>query len=260
MQSLVNFKIEKDHIAIVTLNRPEAANALSLAMLDELNQVIKQINNNKAIYCTIITGASNKIFCAGADLKERKGMSEEEVIHTVAYIGKTVTNVEKLNMPVIAALNGAAFGGGLELALACDFRYAAEHAVMGLTETSLAIIPGAGGTQRLSRLIGVGQAKHLIYTAERITTEEAQFIHLVEKAFPGEILLDEAIKTAIKIAENGPIALEQAKRAISNGVDLSLRDGLALEHKYYKETIDTDDRLEGLQAFAEKRRPVYKRS
>lgn len=260
MQSLVDFKVEKNHIAIVTLNRPEAANALSIAMLDQLNKVIEQIHNNKAIYCTIITGASNKVFCAGADLKERKGMSEEEVIDTVSYIGNTISNIENLNMPVIAALNGVAFGGGLELALACDFRYVAKHASMGLTEASLAIIPGAGGTQRLTRLIGIGQAKRLIFTAERISAKEALSIRLVEKVFPGETLLDETIKTAAKIAENGPIALEQAKLAIRKGIDVSLRDGLALEHQCYKETLYTKDRLEGLQAFAEKRKPIYKRT
>lgn len=260
MQSLIDFKIENNHLAIVTLNRPDAANALSKKMLEELNKVIQQINDNKSIYCTIIIGAKTKAFCAGADLKERKGMSEEEVIKTVSYIGETVSNVEKLNMPVIAALNGAAFGGGLELALACDIRYAAEHAVVGLTETSLAIIPGAGGTQRLTRLVGTGRAKHMIYTAERITADEALSIRLVEQVFPGDRLLEEAKKTARLIAQNGPIALEQAKLAINQGMNVNLHTGLAIEQACYKETIYTNDRKEGLQAFAEKRKPVYKRS
>src|SRR5699024_4195882 len=139
----------EDHIAVVTLNRPEAANAMSKALLDELNTTINQLNQDTSIYCTIITWANEKAFCAVADLKERKGMSNTQVINTVCYIGETVTALEKLQMPVIAAINGVAFGGGLELALACDLRIVATHAKMGLTEASLAIIPGAGGTQRL---------------------------------------------------------------------------------------------------------------
>ncbi len=258
MSTLITFKIENEHIGIITLNRLEAANALSLQLLDELNEIFGEIENNNSIRCVIITGAGNKSFCAGADLKERRGMTEEEVIKTVTYIGETISNIEKLKVPVIAAINGVAFGGGLELALACDIRIVANHVKMGLTETSLAIIPGAGGTQRLPRLIGTGQAKRLIYTAMRIEADEAYKIGLVESIVQPENLLQEAKQLAVKIASNGPIAVKQVKEAINKGIETDLNSGLNIEHQCYKQTIPTEDRLEGLQAFKEKRKPNYK--
>lgn len=258
MSSLVKLKKINNHLAKITLNRPESANVLSSKMLKQLNDVIQQVDADKSIYCTIITGAGKKAFCAGADLKERNNMTNEEVKIAVRSISHTILRIERLKMPVIAAINGAAFGGGLELALACDFRYASNEIFVGLTETSLAIIPGAGGTQRLSRLIGIGQAKRLIYTAKRISAEEAFNIGLVEKITDSNNLLDKAIKTATSITKNGPIALKQAKYAINNGVDVPLKEALEIEYECYKQTIHTNDRLEGLQAFAEKRKPFYK--
>ncbi|MEC5422570.1 enoyl-CoA hydratase [Virgibacillus sp. C22-A2] len=258
MTTLIELNIVDEHVAVITLNRPEAANAMSKALLDKLNEIINEVNDNTSVYCTIITGAYEKAFSAGADLKERNGMSDEQVIAAVRYIGDTVTAVEEMKMPVIAALNGVAFGGGLELALACDLRIAATHANIGLTETSLAIIPGAGGTQRLTRLIGLGQAKRLIYTAERVTADEALKIGMVEQVVEYNELLKTAVQLANKIAGNGPIALEQAKTAINKGIQTDLSTGLALEHLCYKETIPTSDRKEGLEAFREKRKPIYK--
>lgn len=258
MSTLISFHVEDEHIGIVTLNRKEAANALSLKLLDKLNKIAREIEKNDSIRCVIITGAGNKAFCAGADLKERRGMTEDEVIKTVTYIGETILNIEKIQVPVIAAINGVAFGGGLELALACDIRLAANHVKMGLTETSLAIIPGAGGTQRLPRLIGTGQAKRLIYTAVPIDAEEAYKIGLVELLVTHDNLLQEAKLLAKKIVSNGPIAVKQAKEAINKGIETDLYTGLTIEHQCYKQTIPTEDRLEGLQAFKEKRKPEYK--
>lgn len=255
--TLVKLEIMDEHIAIISLNRPGAANAMSNNLLDELNEIIKKVDQDSSVYCTIITGNSEKAFCAGADLKERKGMSEEQVIKAVRYIGDTVTAVENMRMPVIAALNGVAFGGGLELALACDIRIAAKHAKLGLTETSLAIIPGAGGTQRLTRLIGLGQAKRMIYTAKPVHAEDAFRIGLVEQLADSNNLMDEVLIMAIMIAGNGPVSLQQAKTAINKGIQTDIATGLAIEHLCYKETIPTSDRLEGLQAFKEKRKPVY---
>ncbi len=246
-----------ENIAILTLNRSEAMNAMSKELLDALNKYIVEINRDKAIHCTIITGSAEKAFCAGADLKERKGMAEEQVIEAVSYIGETVRNVENMKMPVIAALNGAAFGGGLELALGCDIRIAADHVKTGLTETSLAIIPGAGGTQRLTRLIGLGKAKQLIFTAKPVTAEKALEIGLVEQVVSSDNLLDSAVEMAKMIAKNGPVALRQAKTAINQGYQSDITTGLSIEHLCYKETIPTQDRIEGLQAFKEKRKPVY---
>lgn len=258
MSDLIDLKIVEEHIAIITLNRPGAANAMSKSLLNELNEIIVKVNYNPSIYCTIITGVGEKSFCAGADLKERKGMSENEVIDAVRYIGESVSAVEKMPMPVIAALNGVAFGGGLELALACDLRIAAMRAKLGLTEASLAIIPGAGGTQRLPRLIGLGQAKRLIYTAKPVQANDALSIGLVEQVVESDQLMSEALKLAKIIACNGPIAVRQAKIAINKGMQADLHTGLTVEHLCYKETISTADRLEGLTAFKEKRKPEYK--
>ncbi|WP_405101969.1 enoyl-CoA hydratase [Oceanobacillus sp. FSL H7-0719] len=254
---MIDIKI-KNNIAIVTLNRPDAANALSIEMLNEFNKALQIIDNDLNVYCTIITGAGDKAFCAGADLKERKNMSEGEVIQTVRYIGETMNNIERLRMPVIAAINGAAFGGGLELALACDIRIAADEIKLGLTETSLAIIPGAGGTQRLPRLIGLGQAKRLIYTAKPVRAEEALKLGIVEEVTEKGQLIVTAMKLAEAIASNGPIALEQAKTAINRGMQTDISTGLEIEHLSYKQTIPTKDRQEGLLAFKEKRKPRYK--
>jgi methylglutaconyl-CoA hydratase len=248
-----------DHgVVILTLNRPEAANALSLNMLNELREVQQELKFNRNVRCVIITGAGEKAFCAGADLKERAQMNETQVRQTVSLIRETINEFEQLPQPVICAMNGAAFGGGLELALACDIRIAADTAKMGLTETSLAIIPGAGGTQRLPRLIGKGRAKELIYTAKRITAIEAEKIGLIEYAVPSEQLMEKAVQMANQIVENAPIAVAQAKIAINRGLEVDLNTGLKLEQMAYEMTIPTKDRLEGLQAFKEKRKPVYK--
>lgn len=248
----------KNKIATLILNRPEAANALSIQMLDELNQALETIDAASDVYCTIITGTGEKAFCAGADLKERNNMSEREVIQTVRYIGKTINHIEKMRMPVIAAINGVAFGGGLELALACDIRIAAVQAKLGLTETSLGIIPGAGGTQRLPRLIDLGQAKRLIYTAKPIRAENALNLGIVEEVAEKEQLMETALKLAETIASNGPIALQQAKTAINQGMQTDITTGLEIEHLSYQQTIPTKDRQEGLLAFKEKREPRYK--
>lgn len=247
-----------NNIAIITLNRPEAANAFSKQMLYELQETLAGIKFDQSIRTVIIIGSGDKVFCAGADLKERLTMSTVEVKQTVSLIRYVVDEVELLPMPVIAAINGAAFGGGLELALACDIRMAAETAKVGLTETSLAIIPGAGGTQRLPRLIGIGKAKELIYTAKRVDAFEAKELGIIEHVVPKEELLNKAMEIAKKIAENGPIAVGQAKLAINKGIEVDLQTGLEIEKMAYAITIPTKDRTEGLTAFKEKRKPVYK--
>lgn len=258
MSKLIEIDYSHKHIAIITLNRPEAANAMSNQLLTELSKATKEINDNGSVFCTIITGSGNKAFCAGADLKERGGMNDNEVIAAVKKIGQTILEVEQMSMPVISAINGAAFGGGLELALGCDIRIAANHIQVGLTETALAIIPGAGGTQRLPRLIGIGKAKQLIYSAKRISATEAKELGIVEEVVDNALLLDEAVSMAKEIVKNGPIALRQAKSAINKGTQVDLISGLEIELASYKETLQTEDRLEGLVAFKEKRRPVYK--
>ncbi|CAH0347429.1 enoyl-CoA hydratase [Bacillus sp. CECT 9360] len=257
MSSIINLNRDIPAIAIITMNRLEAANALSLTLLNDLSDVLKELQSDPAVRCVILTGAGDKAFCAGADLKERAGMNETEVTQTVKLIGDTISGIEILPQPVIAAINGSAFGGGLELALACDIRIAVETAKMGLTETSLGIIPGAGGTQRLPRIIGTAKAKELIFTARRIDAFEAERIGLICKVADNDQLLNEAISMANEIARNAPIALQAAKKAINQGIETDLATGLKIEEICYRETLHTSDRLEGLNAFKEKRKPVF---
>ena len=256
MSNFVKVDVE-DSIAILTLMRAEAANALSIQMMHEINEALETIQYDRSIRVVIVTGDGEKAFCAGADLKERNGMSEEQVRKTVALIGKTISHFETLAQPVIAALNGVAFGGGLELALACDIRIASSNVKLGLTETALGIIPGAGGTQRLPRLIGVGKAKELIYTARRLCADEAFTYGIVEHVVAPQQLLAQAKALATEMAKNAPLSLIQAKTAINQGMQTDIATGLQIESLAYSRLLYTEDRLEGLKAFQEKRSPVY---
>ncbi|MFB5189862.1 enoyl-CoA hydratase-related protein [Alicyclobacillus fastidiosus] len=256
MDSLVLRTDREPGIVILQLNREEAANALSTALLEAFIGHVEELHNSDA-RVVIVTGSGEKAFCAGADLKERRGIPEAQVRFAVDRIRRAVEGVATLPMPVIAAVNGVAFGGGTEIALAADIRILSEHAKMGLTETSLAIIPGAGGTQRLARLVGVGKAKELIYTARRIDAQSALAIGLANAVVAPSELIPAAIAMAEEIAANGPLAVRQAKLALDGGMDVALPSGLLLERAAYDTLIPTQDRLEGLLAFAEKRRPNY---
>lgn len=248
---------ESNSIMVLTLNRPQIMNAFNFAQLRALKDHIEAIRYRPEIRVVIITGAGDRAFCAGADLKERATLSNMQVKEYIYTIRNLFTTIEYLNKPVIAAVNGVALGGGTELALASDIRIAAENATMGLTETRLAIIPGAGGTQRLPRLVGRGKAKELIFTGRRVGAQEALEIGLVNQVCPLEMLLDESLSMAAMICEAGPLAIEQAKYAINHGLETDLHTGLAIESNAYWVTIPTEDRLEGLAAFREKRKPVY---
>jgi len=258
MEDKVLLVEERDGIAILTLNRAEVMNSFNFALLHALKEQIEALKFNTSIRVIIITGSGPKAFCAGADLKERTTYSESQVKTFIFTIRNLFTSIELLNKPVIAAINGVALGGGTELALACDIRIASMNALMGLTETRLAIIPGAGGTQRLPRLIGRGKAKELIFTGRRVDAQEALQIGLVNQICEQASLLDECLKMAAMICEAGPIAIEQAKYAINYGLETDLHTGLGIESNAYWLTIPTEDRLEGLAAFQEKRKPVYK--
>lgn len=244
-------------IAILQLNRPQVMNSFNFAMLRGLQEKIEALRFDRDIRVVIIRGAGDKAFCAGADLKERATLSDIEVKQFILTIRNLFTAIENLPKPVIAAVNGIALGGGTELALACDIRIAAATASMGLTETRLAIIPGAGGTQRLPRLIGRGKAKELIFTGRRVKADEALAIGLVNQVAAPEKLMDDALAMARMITETGPIAIEQAKYAINHGLETDLHTGLAIESNAYWITIPTEDRLEGLASFRDKRKPVY---
>ena len=249
---------EDTGIHVIRLNGPQHANALSMALLKELQEALQAIKNKEEIRCVLLTGSGERVFCAGADLKERKGLPESEVKQAVALISDTINLLEEVPQPTIACLNGSAFGGGLELALACDIRLTAAEAKMGLTETTLGIIPGAGGTQRLPRIVGIAKAKEMIYTGKRITASEALEIGLVNAVVRQEELMQTGMEWAGQIAANGPIAVRAAKKAINSSLDTDIASGLEVENQCYQMTIPTEDRLEGLRAFAEKRKPVYK--
>lgn len=249
---------EKDGVAVLTLNRPKVMNSFNFVLLHALKKQIEALQFKAGIRVVIITGSGQKAFCAGADLKERATLNEAQVKDFIFTIRNLFTAIEFLNKPVIAAVNGIALGGGTELALACDIRIAATSATMGLSETRLAIIPGAGGTQRLPRLIGRGKAKELIFTGRRVDAHEALQIGLVNQVCEQDALMDACRKMAAMICETGPIAIEQAKYAINYGLETDLHTGLDIESKAYWVTVPTEDRLEGLAAFQEKRKPVYK--
>ncbi|MGC8491042.1 MAG: enoyl-CoA hydratase-related protein [Syntrophobacteraceae bacterium] len=244
--------------AILKLNRPDVMNSLNFGLLRALSEKVEALQWDQEVRVIVITGAGEKSFCAGADLKERATLPEEQVRKFIFTLRELFTFIEYMNKPVIGAVNGIALGGGTELALACDIRIASENATMGLTETRLAIIPGGGGTQRLPRLVGRAKAKELIFTGRRIDAAEALSIGLVNKVVPAPRLLDECLEMAGMICEAGPVAITQAKYAINHGLEVDLRSGLAIESNAYWVTIPTEDRTEGLTAFREKRKPVYK--
>ncbi len=249
---------ERDGTCLLTLNRPGSMNSLNFELLYAIRDEIDELQYRSDIRTVIITGAGGKAFCAGADLKERASLSQDEVKKFILTIRNLLTSIQYLNKPVISAINGIALGGGTEIALASDIRIASESAAMGLTETRLAIIPGGGGTQRLPRIIGVGKAKELIFTGRRVDAKEALAINLVNSICKPEALIDECMKMAEMIKETGPIAVEMAKYAINMGIETDLATGLAIESNAYRVTIPTQDRVEGLTAFREKRKPVYK--
>lgn len=259
--------VEKEGpVAWLKLNRPKVLNSLNSALLHAMKNACAELAQDKDARVIVIIGAGSKVFCAGADLTERKGMTEGQVLDYLSLIQSTLVTIEQMPQPVIAALNGSAFGGGTELALACDLRMMSEEAVMRLTEVRLGIIPGAGGTQRLPRLIGKSRAKEMILTAKPMGSQEALNIGLVHKVVKSAEkgaeehteLKAQALAWAKEIAQAAPLSLKQAKFAIDNGFDRDLAAGLALETKAYLQLINTKDRLEGLAAFAEKRDPVYR--
>lgn len=240
-----------DNVTVLTLNRPESRNALSTELLSELEKNLKDI----APRVLIITGEGS-VFCAGADLKERAGMTPEEANETSINIGRKIKMIEDLPYVTIAAMNGGAFGGGLELALACDFRIMNENIKVGLTETSLGIIPGAGGTQRLTKIAGPSISKLMIFTAEPVNAEKALQYGIAD--IVSDDVMRDAVKLSIRISKNAPVALQAAKKAVNKAMDLPIEEGLKFERECYDMTLHTEDRIEGLMAFKEKRQPNYK--
>lgn len=250
-------RVEKsENLCIVTIDRPEVRNALSSVVLEELRVIAEELANDTTTRAVIFTGSGEKAFSAGADLKERIGMSEQDTLAFVTKIQRVFQMIADLPMPTIAAINGDAFGGGLELALACDVRVMNKASHIGLTEVSLGIIPGAGGTQRLPRLVGIACAMELIFTARKLTGQDALRIGLVNAV--ADDARAEARVMAELIAKNAPLAVRAAKSAIMCTQEKSLHDGLVVELASYHEILDSDDRKEGLRAFREKRAPLFR--
>ncbi len=247
-----------DGIYRFTLSRPEAMNALNRELVEALLEAASALHGDPVVRAVIFCGLGDRAFSAGADLKERAGLGSVEVAEAVAAISRAMQAVGEIPVPTIAAINGVALGGGLELALACDIRLASSSAVLGLPETTLAIIPGGGGTQRLPRIAGEGRAKELIFTGRRISAAEALQYGIVHEIAAPDELRGRASQLARTIAANGPVAVRAAKEAIARGMELPLGQGFALENEMYGRTVPTKDRLEGLEAFREKRAPVYR--
>jgi methylglutaconyl-CoA hydratase len=246
-------------VGILRVDREARRNALSRKTLRELGRLGRELVADSAVRAIIVTGAGTKVFCAGADLKERQGFSNEDVRVQVGLYRTELSVLDKSPKPVIAALNGSAFGGGLELALVCDLRVAVPHAQIGLPETTLGIIPGAGGTQRLPRIVGEARAKEMILLGRPLTAAEALSWGLVNRVTAeGADVVDDVIGWIEPIANGAPIAQAAALAAIDDSFDVSLAHGLELERVHYDETLRSDDRTEALKAFAEKRKPVFK--
>lgn len=249
----------RGRVAVLTIEREARMNALSRATLFALGRYGRELAHDPEVGAIVITGSGDKAFCAGADLKERQGMSENDVRLQVGLYRTELGPLDRSPKPVIAAINGVAFGGGLELALVCDLRIASPKAQLALPETSLGIIPGAGGTQRLPRIVGEARAKEMILLGRRLHAEEALAWGLVNRVSPeGVSVLEDTLAFIDPIANGAPIAQAAALSAIDASFEVSLERGLELERVYYDEVLRSEDRLEALRAFAEKRKPVFK--
>ncbi len=247
----------KENIGYVTVNRPNALNALNTEVLSELDHVFRYIEKADEVKAVIMTGAG-RAFVAGADIAQMSELTVTEGRNMTIQGQRVMELIENIEKPVIAAVNGFALGGGCELSMACDVRIASEKAKFGQPEVNLGIIPGFGGTQRLPRLVGKGMAKYLIYGAEMIDAAEAYRIGLVQKVVPHDDLIAEAEKYAKLVISKAPIAVKMAKTSINNGINLDLKSGVAFEAEAYVGTFCSEDRVEGMKAFVEKRPANFK--
>ena len=240
-------------IGTLTINRPKALNALNKQVLTEINEALDEICMC-SLRCLIITGAGDKSFVAGADIGEMSVLNREEGTAWGKFGNDIFRRLETLPVPTIAAINGFALGGGCELAMSCDIRICSENAVFGQPEVGLGITPGFGGTQRLARIVGIGKAKEMIYTASNIKADEAYRIGLVNKVVPQEELMATAQKMAAKIASNAPVAVRLAKKAINEGLQVDMDKAIVIEECDFGDCFATEDQKEGMKAFLEKRK------
>ena len=247
---------KKGAFAYITFNRPDMLNALNCEAIDDLAQIIDDLNDDPCVRSVIVTGAG-KSFIAGADIAVMRDYTPTEGRAFNLHLQHQLNRLENLPMPVIAAINGYALGGGLELALACDIRIAAEGAKMGLPEVALGIIPGSGGAQRLPRLINSGNAKYFIYTGEQISAQKALELGIVQEVVAREALIERAQGIADKIAAQGPIAIRIVKRAINEGANMSLHSSVAFDGEAFASSFATEDRVTGMTAFLNKKKPEF---
>jgi len=248
-------------LTILTLNRPAVANAMNTQMGRDLLAFFDGVNADPLAHrCIVMTGAGDKAFCAGGDLKERQGMSDETWQAQHLLFERMIRAFIGCPVPVVGAINGAAYAGGCELALCCDFLYASETARFALTEVTLGIMPGAGGTQNLTRAVGTRRASEIILTGKPFSADEAERWGLVNEVVELADLMTSVLATVRRIAGNAPISVRQAKQAVRRGVDMSISDGLAFEIEAYNRMVPTNDRREGVNAFNEKRKPDFKGS
>lgn len=246
-------------VLLVTLNRPEVLNAINTQMGRDLYELWTKLTAEPGdVRCVVLTGAGERAFCAGGDLKERDGMTQAQWQAQHELFERGFVALMELPLPVIAAVNGHAYGGGLETALACDFIYAARSARLALSEVRLGIMPGGGGTQNLPRAVGERRAKELILTAKPFSAEEGAAWGLVNRVCEPGSVLNDALETARQIAENAPLSVRQAKKSIHYGLQIDLLTGYRLEIEAYNRLVDTEDRREGVRAFNEKREPNFK--
>lgn len=251
-------KRHEGHVLIVTLNRPDSSNALNTQMGLDLRDLFAGIYvDQDDLRCIVLTGSGSKAFCAGGDLKERNEMTTEAWQAQHAVFEQMTESIRNCPIPIIAAVNGAAYGGGCELALASDFVYASRSARFAQTETKLGIMPGTGGTQNLPRACGVRRAKEIILTGESFTALQAYEWGIVNQLAGDESLIDDTLATARRISANAPIAIQQAKKSINIATEVDLKSGYAFEIEAYQKMVPTEDRLEGVRAFNEKRPPRF---
>jgi E-phenylitaconyl-CoA hydratase len=249
---------KKGKIAVITLNRPEALNSMDPKSLTELGQILTSFRDDDALWVAIITGAGERAFCAGADVKTMLPFMADECLDTPWHMPATIMRGLELWKPVIAAVNGIALGGGMELALSCDIRIASEKASFGLPEVKLGLIPGWGGTQRLPRVIPWAKAAEMLFTGQSINAQEAYRIGLVNQVVPPDQVMATAMKWAELLCVPAPLAVRAAKEAMYKGASLNLRDGLGLEWALERYIFGTEDFTEGTKAFTEKRAPQFK--
>ena len=247
------------HVLVIKLNRPEVANAINTQMGHDMLDLWRRLTDDSGdVRCAILTGTGDKIFCAGGDLKERNGMTKQQWVAQHELFERAYWTLVEVPVPIIAAINGHAYAGGLETALACDFLYAANTARFALTEVSIGIMPGGGGTQNLPRAVGERRAKEIILTAKPFSAQQAADWGLVNRVCEPAELMPAALETARAIAGNAPLSIRQAKKSIHFGLQMELKTAYRFEVEAYNHLVETEDRYEGIRAFNEKRKPVFK--